>query len=296
MMKNDAQGNELKALISLIDEPDDKIYKEIKEKIYSYGADAITELEIAWENFLEPHLQKRIEGLIKVIQFENVQSELKNWVDFGGKNLLLGWIIISKYQYPNIKEEEIKKQIDLIKNDIWLELNDNLTALEKVRIINHIFYDIYGFTGNSSNFHEPQNSFINNVLDSKKGNPLSLGVIYSIVSQSLNFPIYGVNLPEHFVLAYTNEKRSDSLSFIDKNEVLFYLNPFKKGIVFSKKEITSFLSELKLPYTDAFIKPCSNIDIIRRFLNNLIFSYGQLKATSKIAEMKLLLSIINKEV
>ncbi|NVO03172.1 MAG: hypothetical protein HXX09_10785 [Bacteroidetes bacterium] len=296
MIKEDAQKNELKALISLIDEPDERIYEEIKQKIFSYGTDAIPELEIAWENFLEPHLQKRIEGLIKVIQFENVQSELKNWVDFGGKNLLLGWIIISKNQYPNLKEEEIKKQIDLIKNDIWLELNDNLTALEKVRIINHIFYDIYGFTGNSSNFHAPQNSFINNVLDSKKGNPLSLGVIYSIISQSLNFPIYGVNLPEHFVLAYTNEKRSDSLSFIDKNEVLFYLNPFKKGIVFSKKEITSFLSELKLPYTDAFIKPCSNIDIIRRFLNNLVFSYGQLKATSKIAEMKLLLSIINKEV
>lgn len=295
MEKSNAKSKELKALISLIDEPDSNIYEEIQQKICSIGISAIPELELAWENFLEPYLQKRIEILIKIIQFENVQLELNNWMKFGTKNLLLGWIIISKYQYPNLKEEEIKTQIEQIKQDIWLELNNDLTALEKVRIINHVFYDVYGFAGNTSSFHAPQNSFINNVLESKKGNPLSLGIIYSIIAQSLDFPIYGVNLPEHFVLAYTNNKGNDNISFVKTNEVLFYLNPFKKGIVFSQNEISAFLNELKLPINETFTKPCSNVDILIRLFNNLIYSYKELGSKNKIEELKQLLRILKKE-
>ena len=77
--------------------------------------------------------------------------------------------------------------------------------MEKVRVLNHIIFDVHGFSGNTANFHAPQNSYINNVLESKKGNPLSLSVLYAVIAQRLDVNIYGVNLPEHFILAYVED-------------------------------------------------------------------------------------------
>jgi regulator of sirC expression with transglutaminase-like and TPR domain len=102
-------------------------------------------------------------------------------------------------------KKNLRKQVQQIKHDVWLEINDELTAMEKVKIINHILFDVHQFSGNIANYHAPQNSFINSVLETKKGNPVSLGILYMIIAQELQIPIYGVNLPEHFIVAYVDE-------------------------------------------------------------------------------------------
>ena len=110
-------------------------------------------------------------------------------------DLIEAWIILSKWQYPGIDELTIRTKIDLIRQDVWMEINDKQTAFEKVKILNKIFYTRYLFKGDHKNYHSPLNSFINTVLETKHGNPLSLSILYSTIAQSLNIPIYGVNLP-----------------------------------------------------------------------------------------------------
>ncbi|NTW32935.1 MAG: hypothetical protein HGB12_09955 [Bacteroidetes bacterium] len=285
---------ELKALISLVDEPDINIFREITEKIYSYGFSAIPLLEEKWENTLDEKIQQRILSIIHKIQFQNICIELDKWAKSDLKDLLTAFILISRSQYPDVKEEELKKKIENIRKDIWLEINSELTSLEKVKVLNHIFYDVYGFGGNIKNFHTPQNSYLNTLLETRKGNPLSIGMLYMIIAQQLNIPVFGVNMPEHFVLCYTNEHPEDSMKFIDINEVLFYINPFSKGAVFTRKEAEMFIAELKLEPLEIFFKPCSNLDIIRRLINNLLFSYKKIEEPEKIQELELLMNIINQ--
>jgi len=294
-MLEPSQIKELRALVSLLDEPDEDNYKIIWDKIYSYGIDAIPNLQIAWENSLDPIIQKKIEDLTHKIQFDNLCYELMQWSRLGNTNLLLGVYLITKYQYPELKQNDLKTQIEDIKKDIWLELNEHLTSLEKIKVFNHIFYDIYGFRGNDKSFHAPQNSYLNLVLESKKGNPLSLGIIYLVVAQMLELPIYGVNLPEHFILAFTNEKGDNNLSFLYENDVLFYLNPFNKGAVFTKKEIDLFIKQLKLEPDPAYYIPCSNLIIVQRIINNLIYAYEKMGYTEKINELKILANCIKIE-
>ena len=287
--------SELKALISLTDEPDDSIFSEIAEKIFSYGADAIPMLEESWENTFDPEIQKRILNIIHRIQFGNVKSELRQWVKFGSTNLLAAHILITRFQYPEVKAEDIKKKIDDLAHDIWLELNEGLTALEKIKVFNHILYGVHGFSGNTLNFHAPQNSYMNTLLETHKGSPLSLGILYIVLARQLNIPVYGVNLPEHFILAYTNELEEEKLEFLDESEVLFYINPFSKGSVFSRKEVELFIKQLKIEPQDFYYKPCSNLDIIRRLVNNLVYAYTKLGVPHKIKEMEVLLDILNQE-
>jgi hypothetical protein len=285
--------NEIDALINLIDDPDEEIYAQVREKIVSYGEEVIPHLENIWElNSFGLEFQQRIEDIIHVIQFDSVYAALERWAKDGGKDLFEGALLIARYQYPDLDELEAKENLMKIRQDIWLELNDDLTALEKVKVFNHVLFDIYGFRGNRKNYHAAQNSYINTVLESKKGNPLSLSLLFIVIADSLGIPIYGVNLPNHFLLAYLDE--FNIMKYLegrgkeesDDPEVLFYVNAFSKGTIVHKSEITQYLEQINLEQKKEYFLPCSNLDIIRRILNNLILSYDRLGYPEKVKELK----------
>ena len=282
---------EIFALISLLDDPDESVFRQVSMKFLSLGQNVIPVLEDAWEHSFDTLIQNRIENIIHQIQFDIIKDELKNWSHPDNQDLLEGALLIARYQYPDVDIAKIHKQIAQIKQDVWLELNEYLTALEKIKILNHIIFDVHNFSGNTTNYHAPQNSYINNVLESKKGNPLLLSIIYTIVAQSLEIPIYGVNLPEHFILCYVNVEVMGIPTAKDNHgsNVLFYINPFSKGAVFGQNEVDAFLLQLKLPPLAMYYEPCSNLEIIKRLLRNLIASYEKLGYPDKSEELRGLL-------
>lgn len=279
---------EVIALITLLDDPDDGIYSEVKNRFIVLGSPAIPHLETAWENSFDALMQKRIEGIIHTIQFKALQNALKYWAENEQDDLFKGCSIIARYQYPDLDENKLKKQLNQIKQDVWLELHDDLTALEKVKIINHILFEVHQFGGNISNYHAPQNSFINVVLETKKGNPVMLSVIYTLICKELNIPVYGVNLPQHFVLAYVNDLANlfDPSHKTLSDNILFYVNPFSKGLIFNQSDIDSFIKQLKIEPETKYYLPCSNLDIIKRILNNLIYSFDKMGYAEKVKELK----------
>lgn len=279
---------EVIALITLLDDPDDGIYSEVKNRFIVLGPPAIPHLETAWENSFDALMQKRIEGIIHTIQFKALQNALKNWAENEQDDLFKGCCIIARYQYPDLDENKLKKQLHQIKQDVWLELHDDLTALEKVKIINHILFEVHQFGGNITNYHAPQNSFINVVLETKKGNPVMLSIIYALICKELNIPVYGINLPQHFVLAYVNDLANlfDPSHKTLSDNILFYINPFSKGLIFNQADIDSFIKQLKIEPETKHYLPCSNLDIIKRILNNLIYSFDKMGYAEKVKELK----------
>ncbi len=287
--KKEQTEKQIKALVKLLDDPDEEIYREIYDKLLAQGYKALPELEKVWEKSFDEKIQERIEGLIQEIQANSVKRSLKKWAGKGGEDLFMGSFLIAKHQYPELNFESYNNRLEEIKKDIWLEINENLTALEKVQIINHVFFKVHGFSGNSANFYAPQNNYINHVLETKKGNPITLGIIYSALAQRLNIPVYGVNLPKNYIVAYKNEyAQEDSI----QNQVLFYINPFNKGAILGKKEIDYFLKQQNLKREKEYYLPCDNLKIIKRLLNNLIYSYDKLGYPDKIQELSELYRIL----
>ena len=281
---------EIDALIKLLDDPDPEITGLIQAKILSYGATVIPFLEHAWEHSFDPTLQHNIEDIIHKIQFLQLKSELKYWNQDQSHDLLKGAILVARYQYPDLDENKIRNQISEIHRDAWIEMNDHLTAMEKVRILNHIFFEVHAFGRNTTNYHAPQNSFINTVLETKRGNPLLLSIIYQELAKDLDMPIYGVNLPEHFILAYMNEGLTDPLPGEKELRVLFYINAFSKGAIFPRSEVDKFLKQLKIQPHPHYYEPCTNVEIIQRMIRNLIFSYNKLGHDDKVEELQGLLA------
>ncbi|TDQ06564.1 transglutaminase-like domain-containing protein [Pedobacter metabolipauper] len=273
---------EINALVKLLDDPDQEIYQHVEERLLGYGNQVIEYLETAWEHSLDTLLQQRIENIVHKIQFSNVKEDLNLWYQSGAFDLLQGAMVINRYQYPDLDEEKIILQIEEIKREIWLGLQYEMSSIEKIKLINHIFYNIYGFSGNTKNHHDPQNSYINQVLESKKGNQISLAIIYSTLAQKLDIPVYGVNLPQHFILGYIDESKREEQEF----GVLFYINAFNKGAIFGKHDVDQFLRQLNLDPLPGFYAPCSNVEIIRRVIRNLISAYENLGSAEKVEELK----------
>ena len=285
-MRDEDKIRKMEALISLMDEPDPAVFADISLSIEAYGPEIIPFLEHAWEEQADPFLQKRFEELIHTIQYQGVCRDLEKWIEHGAADLLEGCLIVARYQYPGIEESEIEYELSRIRKDIWIELNDNLTALEQIRVFNYVFYELHGFRGNTENYHSPENSYINKVLESKTGNPLSLSIIYMLVAQSLDIPVKGVNMPEHFVLAYTGSSLNPDTLEYSGNNILFYINVFSKGNVFSFKDVEAFLKQLKKEPKPAYYSPCTNTDIVMRMLNNLMNAYQKSNETRKFEEIK----------
>jgi regulator of sirC expression with transglutaminase-like and TPR domain len=286
------ERNKIQALISLLDDPSEEIFTTVEGELLKEEVDIVPELEKAWEMAIDSNYQKRLENLIHNLQFRDVKERIRKWLSSPEDDLLYGAWLVSKYQYPELKYEDLNDKINQLRKEIWLELNDSLTALEKVRIINHVLYDVHNFSRNNSNFMAPQNSFICDVFDTHKGNPISLSVIYSVIAQRLGLPILGVNLPKNFILCYLDD--TGNLPYPDKTgdvPILFYINPINKGAVLGRKEIEFFIRQQKLDPRLSFFTPCPNPDIVQRMLNNLLYSYETLGNPEKAEEMRELLSL-----
>lgn len=281
-----SNNNQIEALIHLIDDPDEDIFMHVRDRLMQYGPDAIPYLENSWgEKDYGLIFLNRIELLIHDIQFSDTKKQLLNWIS-GDKDLLSGALVVAKYQYPSLDDNAIRSFFIEMRKKAWLEMNPRMTAFEKVHTLNKIFYETYRFKGDSKNFHSPSNSYLNIVTETRKGNPLSLSIIYSIVAQTLEMPVYGVNLPNHFVLAYMDEDGTNAYFNSDnRSGVLFYINAFSQGGIFDEEEITAFVKKLNIPMSREYLEPCSNSMIIRRMLTNLISGFQQAGNAEKVQEL-----------
>lgn len=287
-------NKEIQALIGLIEDPDPQIFEMVKQKFEDWGISAVLPLEKAWENTPDETCQNKIISIIQSIQLSDACKNLRKWARSEKKDLLYGAFWVAKYQYPDLTFEELKGKLDVMRQDIWLELNDNLTALEKVRILNHIFYDIHGFSANMKNPASPQNSFINSVLETKKGNSVSLALLYAGLARQLDIPVFGINLPHNFILAYIDpESARLAYNGTETSGVLFYINPIRKGLVFGRKEIEKFLDQTGLEHQDYYFNECTNIEFIERLIDNLIESYEKLGFLDKLPELAKLKDALN---
>ncbi len=268
---------EFKALVSLLEDEDSEVSKHVEDKIMSLGGSVIPFLEQQWESSFDTTIQRKIEDMIHTLQFDQLKNRLANWKDAGATSLLEGMWLISTYQYPDIELEELNQELEQIYYNIWTELKENLHPYDVVKIINHALFQKLKFRANTKNFHSPNNSFLKSVLESKKGNPISLSVVYMLIAEKLGLPVYGVNLPNLFIITYKTE------------ELQFYINSFNRGLIFSKKDIDNFLSNLSLIPKTTYYQPCSNEEIVKRMLRNLIMAYEKLNEHDKAEEIKELL-------
>lgn len=278
----------LTALLKLLDDPDPEVYTQIENKVIEIGPEALPYLLDVSDKNTDNLANSRINTLLQKIRFNKTLQALKEWQNKLEKSPLEAALILSEYHHQKLNTAEVLEQIEKIKRDIWLELVEDFTALEKIHILNHVLFKIYRFNGNKTNISQPQNCLISDLMDKRQGNSVILAILYQEIAQSLNLPVHGVNLPENFILSYLN---TDQL--LSSSDVLFYINPFNGGIVFTREDINTFIKQMNLNNKQEYYKPCLPEHTIIRLISELRQSYELLGDHSKKDDMNKLINLLS---
>ena len=177
---------ELKALVSLLE--DRSLRGEIEGKILELGTETIPFLEEEWEKSFDPDLQQYLEDIIHKLQNELLKERLVEWKQAESDDLLKGMWIVATYQYPDLSLEKLRQDLEQLYYEVWLEHKPEQHHFDQIKFINGVLFSKLKFRANMKNFHSPANSMINMVMQTKRGNPISLSVIYLLIAQKLDMP------------------------------------------------------------------------------------------------------------
>ena len=285
------ENKEISALLQLIDDPDEDVYNTVSDKIISLGKDIIPNLENLWETVGNEDTQERIELLIHRLHFRDLTAEFEEWKN-GTANLLEGAILVSKYHYPDMQPAVIMQEIEKLRRNMWLELNNYLTPIEKVNVLNSIFYNYYKQKGVEISYESPDPFLINKTLETKKGNALSNGILLIILCELLDIPVRAINIPRQFILGYFDEQY-DALNPVghSSEKINFYIDPLN-GQMYSHKDIENYFKKLSVPPVASYFRPISNKRIIQFLLEELSKCYDNDRNHYKMEELLALAALL----
>lgn len=288
------ETREISALFHLLDDPDQEVFDTVASKILLFGKEIIPNLEHLWENTYDESIQERIEMLIHRVHYMDLQELFRIWTHTGTQDLLPGAILAAKYQYPDLAAQQVITEVDRIKRNIWLELNNYLTPLEQINVLNSMIYNYFGLKGEEVSYQKKNQFFINQVIESKKGNPVTNGIIYQALSNMLDLPVYAVNIPRQFILAYFD-------TFYDFTEpadpgdyrILFFIDPIQ-GQIYTQQDVDTYFKRVNVQPLPAYYRPQSNQQIIQFLLEEMAKCFRDDKEQYKFDELMNLSQILDR--
>lgn len=280
------ETREISALFHLIDDPDEEVFDTVSNRIISFGKGIIPNLEHLWETTPVNVVQERIELLIHRLHFRDLTDEFNDWNRHPDPDLLTGALLVSKYFYPDLSTGEVYSEIDKMRRNIWLELNSYLTPLEQINVVTTILYNYYNLKGTEIKYEECNDFLLNKVLETKKGNALSNGILYLILTDLLDVPVKAVSIPHQFVLGYF-DVAYDWQASSNPPAVQFYVDPVS-GSIFTQKEVDAYLKKIEVANEPSFFRPIEKKQVIRFLLQELARCFRDDKNEYKRQELLIL--------
>jgi len=253
--------NQINALIHLLSDQDPHIAQTIHDQLVAIGPPALALLQQSKGSPENPTMSDRLNAVITDIKGIEIEQAFTTLMDSPTDSVDLekGAFFIAQAAYPDLDIQGYQHQIQQMSETIKDRCTPNLAPRQAIQIINqHLFHEL-GFKGNTQDYYDPNNSFLNQVLDRRLGIPISLSVLYLLVGQRLNVPIIGIGLPGHFIVGLKNEP--------------VFIDCFNQGVILTEKNCAKFLEEYGVEFDRQYLSPVSNTQILARMLRNLVAIY-----------------------
>jgi len=269
------------ALINLLADEDRAVYQTVRQKLISYGPQAA--------EWLRPHLLSndpplRRRSLEIVLHFDRQAADnrflafcLKHGEEF---DLEQGAWLLAQTRYPDINCEAYRALLDYYARQLRERLAPDTDPKEVLSALNHYLFVELGFSGNEENYYEPENSYLNRVIDRRTGNPINLCLVYILLARRLRLPVAGIGMPGHFVCRYQS---TASELFID---------PFNHGKFLTKAECVQYLVRGNYSIRDDYLTPVTSRRMLLRICGNLHQIYMHLEQSEETTRLQRYLVVL----
>ncbi|MCU0525339.1 MAG: tetratricopeptide repeat protein [Elainella sp. Prado103] len=198
-------------------------------------------------------------------------------------NLARAALYLAQEAYPELDSEEYLNALDTMASEVRERLPASPYPLRIIQVLNQYLYEDLQFRGNTEEYYDPDNSYLNQVIDRRLGIPITLSLVYLEVADRIQFPMVGVGMPGHFLIRPTIE---DMQVFVD---------PFHQGEVLFSEDCQNRLSEIfnrPIELRPEYLAPVAPRQFLMRMLGNLKSIYlsrnEALKALAAVERMLLL--------
>jgi len=192
-------------------------------------------------------------------------------------------LIMASEEYPNLDIHEYLRRMDTLAARADVLIGLDRTPVNVIESLNEILFVQEGLRGNSEDYYDPRNSYLNEVLDRRLGIPISLSVIYMEVAKRINFSIKGIGFPGHFLIKHVANDRD------------IIIDPFEMGRILTWNDCQELLDKIHkgaVEMNASLLQPMEKRTILTRMLYNLKSIYTQrelyLKALSVIDKLLML--------
>ncbi|MCW9706919.1 transglutaminase-like domain-containing protein [Fodinibius salsisoli] len=278
-----ANRSEIKSLVYLLDDPDPYVKSEVRNRLFELGETAVPLLDEHKNETADQDERSLINEIIQWITYTSVEEDFTD-VLAGGLNTLEqleeAILILARFDNPTLRAKEYQKKLDRFAQMIADDVRYSLSEIQKMhKVLDLIFTDLE-FSGSTTNYYSPDNSYLNKVIDRREGLPISLALVVLFVARRLDLPFRGVGMPVHFMLMYQS----------DQEEVL--VDPFDHGKVVSYNQCYYFLKQNGISPRSEHFRPSGYPAILARNIRNLINSYEKQEADHKAESLRNLLQTV----
>lgn len=258
-------NSELSALLNLIDDPDEDVFHSITERFIGMGQEIIPILEEHQLGTHDEELIKKTNYIIDLVALSVLTNELLEWKHSEDQSAIEAALIISKFLNRSFDQENTFFEIEKIRRSIWLELNDYLTPLEEVNIINKIVFGYYKFKGIETNYSKPKDFDLSALISEKQANTFPIAALYLLISEMLGLGLKPVDVPRQNLLCYYEE---EPLFDEQGSSILFFIDPLN-GQIYTHKDIENYLKKINYVPHPLQIPAVSNVRFVQKWLSEL---------------------------
>jgi regulator of sirC expression with transglutaminase-like and TPR domain len=263
------------ALLKLLADEDSAVYRPVREKILSYGSDVI--------RWLQPHtlsndpaLRRRAQDIISHFGRQAADNRFLAFCLKHGEEFELeeGVWLLAQTQYPDINVEAYQALLDSFVAELRERLDLTREPKEVLTRINAYLFEELGFSGNEENYYDPENSYLNRVIDRRTGNPINLSLLYMLLARRLRLPVTGIGLPGHFICRHQSSAAE------------IFIDAFNGGKFLSKADCVQYLAHANYSLRDDCLAPVSSRRMLLRICGNLHQTYLQLQRTEETTRIQ----------
>ena len=186
-------------------------------------------------------------------------------IDDASVDLAQAALLIAKVEYPDLDIDHELGLLDSLAAGAGHRLGDNRDTIFTINTLSEYLFDEVGLQGNTDDYYDPRNSYLNQVLKRQLGIPITLSLVYLEVGKRLGIPLVGIGMPGHFLLRH-------------RDETELFVDPFNRGILLSEEECAQRLNQItqnRIDWDPRYLNPISNREYLARMLNNLKSIYLQ---------------------
>ena len=275
MQYHQVKQGEIRALISLLDDPDQIVQDAIHQRFKELGRRAIPTLQHAKKAAEDP-MRLKIGKLMQELHFSEIEQHWRNIMCMPDAELEHGSFLLALHRFPGLNIKQFQAQLDDMAESIRPQV-DAAEGVGKAFVLSSYLCEELGFRGNNEHFSDPNNSYINCVLEARRGIPVTLCTIFILVGRRLHIPISGVNMPAHFLAKYKD----------DENEVFFDI--FNGGNPIMKEQCIQFLMRAGIKPQEKYFQSATGQTILLRMVCNLLAVSQTRKKSRFVRELGLLM-------